>query len=241
MQYLQIIIQARMTSSRLPGKVMLPLMGKPVLEVMLERLQNFKDSIIIATTDDGTEQPIVELCHKLEVKYFNGSTENVLSRYYNAAVNYKANSRTKILRLTSDCPLIDETLVRKVVDNLDCSHIDMVSVGPHSGFPRGLDCCGFRFKTLETTHKLATNIADREHVTLGMPKYSNLTTLNLAAEEDLSHFRLTLDEPDDYLAIKAVYQALGNSTDFSLDELIRILKNNPNLYEINKNVQQKNA
>lgn len=238
---IQIIIQARMTSTRLPGKVLLPLLDKTVLEVMIERLGDLKPYIIIATTNDGTEQPIVELCQRLNIRFYKGSTDDVLSRYFEAATHFGASHNTIILRLTSDCPLIDYELTKAVIKKLEQATTDMVSVGPHSGFPRGLDCCGFRYSILKNTHEMAKHPADREHVTLGMSKFQDMVCYNISAKEDLSHYRLTLDEPADYDAINAVYTKMGNHTNFSYQDLVNTLKKNPDLYDINKHVEQKSV
>jgi len=241
MPNVQLIIQARMTSTRLPGKVMLPLCGKPVLQVMIERLPSWRQQIIVATTNDGSEQPIVALCQQLGIRCYRGDTDDVLGRYYQAARHFGADAQTAIVRLTSDCPLIDDALTSQVIERYLQGGFDMVNLGPHSGYPRGLDCCVFSFALLERTHQLATHSADREHVTLGMAKFSDLRTLALSAGADLSHFRLTLDEPDDYLALQAVYAEFSDKLDFSYPQLQKVLKETPALYDINKHVQQKSV
>nr|WP_029215855.1 glycosyltransferase family protein [Pseudoalteromonas flavipulchra] len=239
MDKVQIIIQARMTSTRLPGKVMLPLCGKSVLQVMLERLEKWHDNIIIATTDDGSEAPVIDLCKSLDIAYFQGSTEDVLGRYYLAATKFGANEDTAIVRLTSDCPLIDCDLVTEAISTYLNHDFDAVSLGPHSGFPRGLDTAVFSYKLLQTTHEKATSTPDREHVTLGMSKFNSYSSYVISAMEDLSHYRLTLDEPDDYTAIQAIYQQFNNNLNFSYSELLETLKNHPHLADINKHVEQK--
>ncbi len=228
-----------MTSTRLPGKVMLPLCDSTVLQVMLERLGDLTNNVIIATTDDGSEQPIVTLCQRLGVKYFKGSTEDVLSRYYLAARQFGAQDNTAIVRLTSDCPLIDSQLVRQAITYYQTHDVDMVSLGPHSGFPRGLDTCVFAFRLLAQTHQFARSAPDREHVTLGMAKFNTMTSHTISAGDDYSHYRLTLDEPDDYTAIQAIYQQFNNIIDFDYSELLETLKNHPHLADINKHVEQK--
>ncbi|WP_083330464.1 MULTISPECIES: cytidylyltransferase domain-containing protein [Pseudoalteromonas] len=241
MHPVQIIIQARMTSTRLPGKVMLPLCGKPVLQVMIERLPRWRASIIVATTNDGTEAPIMALCQKLGVATFQGDTEDVLGRYYGAATKFGAKPNTTIVRLTSDCPLIDESLCSDVIKLHKENQFDMVNLGPHSGFPRGLDCCAFSFQLLEAAHLNATDPAAREHVTLGMPKFQTMTTHTLSAGSDYSHLRITLDEPDDYKAISAIYAHFNNRLDFSYADLMKALKEKPELTDINKHVEQKSV
>ncbi|WP_409523822.1 cytidylyltransferase domain-containing protein [Nitrincola sp. MINF-07-Sa-05] len=239
MRNIQLIIQARMTSSRLPGKVMLPLCSRPVLQVMIERLFSWRDEIIVATTNDGTEQPITELCERLGVRYFRGETLDVLGRYYHAASEFGADDSTTVVRLTSDCPLIDDDLTSRVIAEFSQGQFDMVSLGPHSGYPRGLDCCAFSYTLLKKTHHQAFYPADREHVTLGMAKFGDLRTKILSAGKDLSNYRLTLDEQDDYKAIMAIYNMFMDRIDFSFDELIETLERNPQLVAMNEHVKQK--
>jgi spore coat polysaccharide biosynthesis protein SpsF len=241
MTNLMVIIQARMTSTRLPGKVLMPLCSTSVLEVMIERLNPLKEHIIIATTNDGSERPILEFCDKLNIKSYQGDTEDVLSRYFEAAKTFGADDNTSIVRLTSDCPLIDVQLCQKVIEKHQAGDFDMVNLGPHSGYPRGLDCCAFSFALLSKAHHLATNPADREHVTLGMAKFADVSTFTFSANQDFSHYRLTLDEPDDYKAITAIYGAFSNSLAFTYDELIKKLKQKPELADINKHVEQKSV
>jgi len=236
-----IIIQARMTSTRLPGKVLLPIGEKPALEVMIDRLGILRDQIIIATTNDGSETPIIDLCKRLGVRFFQGDTDNVLERYYLCAKRFSAKADTGIMRLTSDCPLIDFDLTAKVISIFENNNYDIVSLGPHSGFPRGLDACIFSFDILEKTYEKATLVSDKEHVTLGMAKFNHLNCFNISALTDLSHYRLTVDEADDYKLITEIYRLFDYRTDFSYQALIQLMKSNPHLYEINKHVEQKKA
>lgn len=236
-----IIIQARMTSQRLPGKVLLPLDGTPVLQVLIERLIGWRKNIVIATTNDGSEAPIVALCEQLDVAYFRGDPEDVLSRYYYAAKAAGAQSGDGIIRLTSDCPLIDNDLCSQVINRYLEGGADMVSLGPHSGFPRGMDCCLFRFDLLEKHHLTATDPFDREHVTHSMPNLCTQPCIHIHADEDLSHYRLTLDEPDDYKAIDEVYRLFNYRRDFDYPDLVGLLHRHPHIYELNKHVMQKNT
>jgi len=241
MSKIMIIIQARMTSTRLPGKVLLPIGEKPALEVMIDRLGNLRDQIIIATTNDGSEKPIVDLCDKLGIKYFRGDTNNVLERYYLCAKHFGANADDGIMRLTSDCPIIDFDLTTKVINTFNSNSYDMVSLGPHSGFPRGLDACIFSFEILKHTYNNASLACDKEHVTLGMAKFNHLNCYNISALEDFSHYRLTVDEEADYQLITEIYRLFNYQTDFTYQTLIEKLQEHPYLYDINKHVEQKKA
>ena len=233
-----IIIQARMTSTRLPGKVMLPLCGKPALEIMLERLKEFKKNIIIATTDDGTEKPIVELCKKLDVKYYQGDTNNVLSRYYEAAVKFGAKNETIIVRCTSDCPLIDPDIVQSVINTYQSGSIDHISA---SGFPRGLDAEAFSFSLLQEAFLNATKDYEKEHVTpyIYLTNKEKFKLAQFNSDKDASKYRITLDEQEDYLAIKEIYKKFNCNTSFNYDELLSVLKENKYIYELNAHIEQK--
>ncbi|MBH0042956.1 cytidylyltransferase domain-containing protein [Pseudoalteromonas sp. SWXJZ10B] len=239
MSKLYIIIQARMTSSRLPGKVLLPFGTNSILETMLDRLINFKSNIIIATTNDGTEAPIINICQKNDIRFYRGDTEDVLGRYFNAAKFFDAKADDVIIRLTSDCPFIDPKWIQTAIGIFEKKQFDIVSLGPHSGFPRGLDTCIFSFSLLEYTSKLATMKADREHVTLGMNKFKNLSVFNLSAEADYSQFRITLDEHDDYKMLCALYEHFNYDPTFSYEQLIYALTTHSDISNINKHVEQK--
>ena len=236
-----IIIQARMTSTRLPKKVLLPLCEATVLEVMLKRLERWKDNIIIATTDDGSETPIVDLCRKIEIRYFKGSRDNVLSRYYNTAVKHGAKNNDTIVRLTSDCPLIDPEILKKTLDLYLDGDYDYVSNRINKTFPVGLDVEIFNFNALEESYINARLEYEKEHVTpyMYLTQKEKFKIGSYEDRNDYSKYRLTLDEEDDYLAIKEVYKKLNNRTDFSYDELINILESNPYIYQINNHVSQK--
>lgn len=241
MKNLQIIIQARTSSTRLPGKVLLPLCGKTVLEIMISRLDELRNNIIIATTNNGSEAPIVDLCKQLNIPFFRGSEYNVLERFYGAATEYGADNATSIVRLTSDCPLIDKFLCKEAISKHQSGKFDLVNIGPHSGFPRGLDVSVFSYDLLKHTYCHAKNENDLEHVTLGMPKFRETTIFNICESEDLSDIRLTLDENDDYLVIKEVFKQFNNSVDFTYNQLKLMLKNNEYICKINSEVVQKST
>lgn len=239
-----IIIQARMSSTRLPGKVMLPLCKKTVLEVMIKRLQVFNKNIIIATTNDGSEMPIVNLCKKLGLKYYKGDTNDVLSRYYEAGVKYGAEDDDIIVRLTSDCPLIDPAILKQCIEKYKKDGVDYLSnVGKKRTYPRGLDCEVFSFSTLQQAFFRAKSEYEREHVTpfIHSTHQGEFSISHLYHSEDNSKYRLTLDEKADYEAIQEVYKLLQCKIGFSYEELIQLLKQNPYIYEINKEIKQKRA
>ena len=232
-----VIIQARMNSSRLYGKVMFPLCGKSVLEMMIKRLDSFRENIIIATSKGEEQQPILNLCQKRGIKYFRGSQNDVLGRYYEAALTFGAKSEDIIVRLTSDCPMIDEGIVKKTVDFYRRNNFEYVSNVIQRTFPRGMDTEVFSFDALKEAYKNAKKSFEREHVTPWIIKnYKNGSFLN---EINHSRYRLTLDEQKDYLAIKELFVKLGCRSDFDYDEMINILIRNPHIADMNKEVKQK--
>ncbi len=222
-----IIIQARMTSSRLEGKVMLPLCGKTVLEIMLDRLKYFKDNIIIAAPKNQKQKPIIELCKKLGVKYYQGSEENVLQRYYEAALNFGAKNEDIIVRLTSDCPLIDQNIVKEIIEFYEHSGADYVSNVEKRTFPVGMDTEVFNFKSLKRAYRNAHTPYDTEHVTPWIKRH--LKTKNVQDSYDYSRYRLTLDTWEDYLKIKEIYESFGCKTDFSYTKLMEKLTSTPKI------------
>lgn len=237
----RIVIQARTTSTRLPRKVLLPLCGMSVLEVMLKRLERFRENILVATTDDGTEKEIVEICRQHPVDYCQGSTDDVLGRFYQGlkALNFKPEDI--VVRLTSDCPLMDAALIANMLEKYRQSHGGgYFSNTLKRTYPRGLDVEIFTFEMLEMAHFQATETHEREHVTPFFYREDSVYTLvNYENSADHSAYRLTLDEPDDYCLIQAVYDRLECKTDFDYKKLIQLLDKDEELAKINARVAQK--
>jgi len=235
---LYVIIQARMTSTRLPKKVLLPLCDTTVLEIQLRRLERFRQNIIIATTNDGSEEGIVEICIKNNIRYFRGDTEDVLGRYYFCAKNFGAKNGDMIIRITSDCPFIDSELINKGVELFSKESTYCSNVIPYRTYPRGLDFEIFRFESLEEAHK---NSLEREHVTtyIWQKGLSENRVVNLSDSEDFSGYRITLDTQEDYEVIKALYNVALCDTDFDYKKLKNIIRENGQIFEINKNILQK--
>ena len=237
-----IINQARMTSTRLPGKVMKEVLGKPLLEYQFERLQRVKeaDELIIATTNNDSDQPIVELCKRLGIAYYCGSEEDVLSRYYEAATQLGADV---IVRVTSDCPLIDPSIVDRVIklykDKRD--NYDYVSNTLTRSYPRGMDTEVFSYKVLEEAFINAKEKPEREHVTpyiCWQPERYRLG--NVSHHEDQSRHRWTVDQIEDFLLIENIIKALyPDKPHFNMTDVLDILKENPEWLKLNAEVEQK--
>lgn len=236
------IIQARMGSSRLPGKVMLKICKKTVLEHVINRVEKSKlvDEIIIATTKKESDEIIVKEATRCGVKYFKGSEEDVLSRYYFAA---KENDVDIIIRITSDCPLIDSHIIDEVIDFYLKNDYDIVTNAGNDliqrTYPRGLDVEIFSLKALENAHSNAKEKYQREHVTPYI--YENSEKIYYYKnEEDYSKHRWTLDTKEDFELINIIYNNLYNGDhEFYFHDILNFINNNLELIKINENIEQK--
>lgn len=231
-----------MTSTRLPGKVLKPVLGKPLLEYQISRLQLVKlaDEIVIATTTNQTDEPIVELCKSLSVAYFRGSEDDVLSRYYGAATAHKADV---VVRVTSDCPLIDPQVIERVIDYYlqNQLHYDYVSNSLKRTYPRGMETEVFPFSVLQETFREATAQPDREHVTPYIYRQPERYRLgHVFYSEDCSHHRWTVDTPEDFDLIQKIIEAIyPEKPNFTLEDCLRLLQKQPEWYFINSHIKQK--
>ncbi|MGH7452681.1 MAG: cytidylyltransferase domain-containing protein [bacterium] len=238
-----VILQARMGSQRLPGKVLRPIAGRPMLEWCLLRLGESKrcSRVIIATSTAPQDEVIVHLCEQFEAPYFRGSENDVLSRYYEAARHFRVDP---VIRVTSDCPLIDPQVLDALIDAFAVAKVDYMSNTLNERtFPLGLDAEIFSFAALEQAHHLATKPYEREHVTPYLYQHPQQFRLKGYKNSiNLSHFRVTVDTQEDLRLADAIYAhfiACGMEHRFSLDELIEFLSMRPELVEINRHVRQK--
>jgi len=237
------IIQARIGSTRLPGKVLKEICGKTVLEHDIDRLKRVKniDEIVIATTTLEKDNVIVNEAKRLGVKIFRGSEENVLSRYYYAA---KESNAEVIVRVTSDCPLIDseitEGIIQYFVDNN--SKYDYVSNTIKRTYPRGLDTEVFSSDALKKAFNEATLDSNKEHVTPYIWSNPNIFRLGYFMNNiDYSDLRWTLDTEEDFELINRIYKHLyiKKNNEFNMNDIIDLYNRYPELREINKNITQK--
>jgi len=228
------ILQARISSSRLPGKVLMPLLGKPMLERQLERNHRSRniDSLIVATSTDPSDDPIAEFCREANVAVYRGSLDDVLDRYYQAASGAKADV---VVRLTADCPLADPGVLDQLVRfHLDGGY-DYSSNTIERTFPKGVDAEIFGFDVLQTAWNEARLPSHREHVTPFMIENPERFRLgSFKQTENLSDHRWTVDYPADFAFVEAVYESLYlQNSDFSSQEIFVLLKNKPDLAAIN--------
>lgn len=236
------IIQARVGSTRLPGKVLININNKTVLNHVVDRVSQCKniDDIIIATTILDRDNSIVEEAKNIGCKYFRGSEDNVLDRYYQAATN---NNSDIVVRITSDCPLIDPKIIDKMIGFYMENNYDIVTNAPPDNnqrtYPRGLDVEIFSYDKLKEAKENAKRLYQLEHVTPYM--YENTTNIFYYKNNiDYSKYRFTLDTKEDLKLIKEIYNYLYfGEHNFYLDEIIQVMENNPSLYLINNNIVQK--
>ncbi|WDV46162.1 glycosyltransferase family protein [Clostridiaceae bacterium M8S5] len=235
------IIQARMGSSRFPGKMLCNLCGKPMIEHIYLRARQSKliDDVIVATTRSYKDNTLCKILKGKNISYYRGSEEDVLKRYADLALQKKADI---IVRITGDCPLIDPTLINSVIKKFVHSEYDYLSPMSKCGLIRGLDVEIFSMEALKKADKLARDKASREHVTLYMYKNPNMFKIgSFKVPTKLKSFkiRLCVDEIEDYKLINKIYTCLYKKNQIiDIHDVLKLLRNNPELLEINKNIIQ---
>lgn len=232
-----VIIQARMGSTRLPGKVMKEICGKPILWHVINRVSAAKlvDKVVVATTEDPSDDVIEKWCDANHVDSFRGSSLDVLDRYYNAAKTFYAKT---VVRVTSDCPLIDPMLIDKIIERFSEGCYDHVSVD--SSYPDGLDAEVFPMDVLKKAHNEARLSSEREHVTPYIWKNPRKFRLSkLRSDIDLSHLRWTVDDAKDFRLVTEIYEALDiEGRLFYTDDILRLLEERPELSSINSDTMR---
>ena len=228
------IIQGRMTSRRLPGKILADIAGRPQLQHVVERARaaGVFDAVVFATSTDATDDPVEVLCAKEGIPFFRGSLEDVLDRYAAAAAAYGADI---ITRLTADCPLLDPAVIKRVVDAFDPEKDDYVSNSLERTFPKGLDTEVFSRAALVTAAKEARAPQEREHVTPYMHDPTRFRIAQVKQKDDRSSLRWTVDRPEDLAFVRAVYAELGNGI-FGQEEILALLKKRPDIQKINEGI-----
>ncbi len=235
-------IEARMDSSRLPGKILKDVLGKPMLERLIERVKRSKfiHEIVVATTVAPNDEATIEACRKIGVKSFRGSSDDVLDRVLKAA---KTNKADLIVELTRDCPLLDPEIIDLVIKHYLDNNYDYVSNVLERTFPRGLDTQIFSVKVLEEVSKLTQDPADRENVSLYIyehPERYRLGNLVAALELKRPELRLTVDTEADLNLVREIYSNLyPKKPDFSLRDVIQLLDSKPELKQVNVHIKQK--
>jgi spore coat polysaccharide biosynthesis protein SpsF len=233
------IIQARMSSTRLPGKVMMDLGGETILARVVRRVSRASliGNIVIATTHKAADDVIVRECNRLGIPYFRGSEDDVLDRYYRAA---KENGAEAVVRITSDCPMIEPEISDSVVRTFLEQRPDYASNTLERTYPRGLDTEIMTFDALARSWREGTRAYERTHVTPYIYEHPDLfRLLHVKGEHDYSQHRWTLDTPEDIAFLRAVYDRLGNVDTFHWRDVLAVLDREPELLRLNQHVRQK--
>ena len=233
------IIQARMGSTRLPGKVLKDVEGKTMLARVVERVKRSQllDEVVVATTSNSADEIIVSECRWINVPVYRGEEWDVLDRYYQAALSYQSDI---VLRITSDCPLIDPGVVDKVIVAFQLESPDYASNVLERTYPLGLDTEVMSMSALARAWQEAKQAYERVHVTPYI--YENpdvFRLLRVKGETDYSHYRWTVDMPEDLALVRAVYKCLGEQESIHWEGVVGFLEKNPEVAEINRDVRQK--
>lgn len=235
------IIQARMGSTRLPDKVLMPVLGKPILGWMLDRLATCSDlnEVIVATTTNVRDDVIADLAVTMGYKVYRGSEDDVLDRYYQAAITVKPDV---VVRLTADCPLLDTKILQSMVRRFARDNLDFLSNSEPlpSSWPDGMDVSIIRFDALKRAWVEALKPSEREHVTFYF--WNNPLSFRCERIEhklDWSKYRFTLDYPEDFEVLKAIIEYFGKENptlvnNISMEDIVRFIDSNPPLFQLNE-------
>jgi len=229
------IIQARMGSSRLPGKVLMKSdNGMPLLYHVINQLRHCSKvkNLVIATTTNQEDDEIEKFADNNSVNVFRGSEKDVLDRYFQCAKKY---SFSTIVRITSDCPLIDPQIVDKVIERFFSGNYDYATNTLIRTFPIGTDAEVFSFSALETAWKNAQLPSEREHVTPHLRNKGNFKTINVENDTNISNLRLTVDRIEDFELINEILNNLSINP-IHLENILELFSRKPELIEINKHI-----
>jgi spore coat polysaccharide biosynthesis protein SpsF len=233
------IIQARITSTRLPGKVLMDIEKMPLLWHLINRLKFSKkiDEIILAIPDTEKNDKLEQFAQKYNLRYFRGSEGDVLSRYYGAAKKFKCGI---ILRITGDNPLYDPSLIDFAIEKHSFSGGDYTSTSIKKKFPEGVRVEVLNFKVLEMAYEKAREKSQREHVTPYIyQNFSNFKIVSIENNDDLSNLRWTVDEDDDLKFVREIYKHLYKKNKiFSGKNILDLLRKKPELSDINQKIKQ---
>jgi len=235
-----ITIEGRMGSTRLPGKTLKMLYGKPMLERMIERLKMVKqaDIIVMATTDQLQDQPIVDLAKQLGIGHYQGSSEDVLDRVLKAAQKYEIDI---IAETCADCPVVDPGIIDKQIAAFIENNVDYVGCHLVKTFPIGLDAKVFTIKTLEEVAMITNDPADRENVSLYIyehPQRYKLLNIEARGRQRRPDLRLVVDHQEDFDLIDRIYSELySQNPGFNYDDILNLFERKPELIQINNQVK----
>jgi len=236
------IIQARMGSTRLPGKILMDIAGRPMLWQVVNRIRNcdMVNEIVVASTIESKDDAVEDFCGKNGINCFRGSEDDVLDRYYQAA---SINNADVVVRITADCPLIDPGTVDKVLSEYlsKCDEYDGASNVIERTYPRGLDTEVFSFPALAKIWAAAKKEHEREHVTVYFYEHpEEFNMFSVKNNKDLSSFRWTVDEDTDLAMVRKVYEYFSSRKNkFSIFDITAFIEKHPDVKMLNENVEQK--
>lgn len=229
-----LIIQARMGSTRLPGKVLKEINGKPLLQHLLDRISPAKtiDKFVVATTSNAEDDIIENFCAQINIACHRGSDWDVLSRFYEAALPYHPSN---VVRVTSDCPLHHHAVIDFVMNEYLASGLDYFSNSNHEPgvIEDGFDTEVFSFKALESAHREARMLSEREHVTPYIKNSGKFRCGWKAFNSDYK-YKLSVDSPEDFKVAETIFRELNGVNDFGMNDVIKLLKEKPEITAINK-------
>ncbi len=231
------IVQARQDSIRFPSKVLQKINNKSLIEILLKRLSRSKNlnNIILATSSKNKNKELCKLVNDLGFDVYNGSESDVLKRYYDASKKYQADI---IVRITADCPLIDPKLLDEIIKLFLNNDYDYISNTITPTFPDGMDIEIMTFQAVKKAYKKSKKQFDREHVTPFIKKNKDFKKYNYVNKKDLSHFRLTVDYPEDLVLIKRLVKEFKNSILFSWKEIEKTLISKKDIFYVNNNFER---
>lgn len=236
---INVSIEARMTSSRLPGKVMMNLGNTFVLDMMVKRIKNSKyiNDIIIATTINKEDDVIVEFCKKNNISYFRGSENNVFERVLQTHDKFNTDL---IVELTGDCPFLEESIIDKVIETYLNNSYDYVSNWIEHTYPIGMSVQVYKYEDLKKISKKELTYQDKEHVTPEFYTSGKYKIFNVKAPEELTYpeLSITLDTKEDYEIMNNIANHF-KTIDFTLSDIIQYVKLNPKLLNINSSIKRK--
>lgn len=230
------IIQARMTSTRLPGKVMMEICGRPMIDHLLERLSLCKkiQIIVLATTTNREDDPLADHVQKKRIPLYRGSEQDVLDRYYQAARQFGV---TDIMRITADCPLLDPEICDRLIGAYFNEKVDYIVTA--QTFAEGLDGEVFSFEILGKAWKEARLKTERDHVTQYFHNHKNIFKMSILQNDtDDSKYRFTVDEENDFLVVKAIleeFASLGNRR-YKTADIKKFLDTHPDVFSLNAHI-----
>jgi len=233
------VVVARLTSKRLPGKTLKPILGKPMIELLIRRLSLSKkiNQIVIAIPKNKKNKKLDIYLKKNKHQVFQGTEKNVLKRFYTAAKLYKADL---VVRITGDCPLIDANIVDNLINKLIKNKKDYITNADPLTFPDGLDTEVMTFGAIKKCYKLAKSSYDKEHVTTYIRNSGKFNVLYNQYKKNYSNQRWVVDEKNDFVVVKKIFEYFSPRINFGWLEIIKLTKRKPKIFEINKNVKIKN-